>query len=115
MIAIFVRRIERENMSKAGDLIEYSRNDDDIERLYKFLKDIIYNYFETSSETIENLSEEDIKELAKYFRYFLRTHGEKALSCDVSINKMKAFFLLFSKLSDDENADRIMGKSSSIN
>ena len=52
MIAIFVRRIERENMSKAGDLIEYSRNDDDIERLYKFLKDIIYNYFETSSETI---------------------------------------------------------------
>lgn len=108
MIAIFVRRIERENMSKAGDLIEYSRNDDDIERLYKFLKDIIYNYFETSSETIENLSEKDIKELANYFLYFMRTHGEKALSCDVSINKMKAFFLLFSKLSDDENADRIL-------
>ena len=95
-------------MSKAGDLIEYSRNDDNIERLHEFLRDTAGDYFRIISEAVKDLSDEDIRELTDYLLYFLRKQGEAKMACNVSINKIKAFFLLFSKLSDDENADRIL-------
>lgn len=113
-IAILFTEIGGKSMSKADDLIEYSQNDDDVERLYKLLKDRVNEYFRTLSNAVENLSEEDIKELVDYFLYFLRKHGKDAISCDVSMNKIKAFFLLFSKLSVDENADRILSYLESI-
>lgn len=82
-------------MSKAEDLIEYSQNDEDIERLHKLLKDITDNYFRILGNAVENLPEEDIKELADYLLYFMRKHGKNVFSCDVSINKIKAFFCYF--------------------
>ena len=65
-------------MSKAEDLIEYSQNDEDIERLHKLLKDITDNYFRILGNAVENLPEEDIKELADYLLYFMRKHGKNA-------------------------------------
>lgn len=84
-------------MSRAGDLIEYSHNDDDIERLHKLIKNTMNEYIEILNKFVNNLSNEEIKELADYFLYFTRKYGKGVGSCDVSINKIKAFFLLFYK------------------
>ncbi|EOS28011.1 hypothetical protein C804_03844 [Lachnospiraceae bacterium A4] len=52
-------------------------------------------YIEILNKFVNNLSNEEIKELADYFLYFTRKYGKGVGSCDVSINKIKAFFCYF--------------------
>lgn len=94
-------------MSRAEELIKYNQSDD-FNHLKRTLYEIRNDYFRAIEETMENLADEDIKELTEYFLFFVRKHGKEKLSNDVNMNKIKAFFLLFSKLSDDENADKIL-------
>ena len=92
LIVILFSDIEGESMSKARDLNEYSYNDDDIERLHKLIKNIMDEYFEILYKYVNNLSNEEIKELADYFLYFTRKYGKGVDSRYVSINKMKKIF-----------------------
>ena len=96
-------------MSKADELEEYKQKSEDIEREIGFLKRSFNNHFDMIAHELEKiLSDEDVADLAEYLRYFARRTGMGELHPDASANKIKAFFLLFSKAVDDNHADRIL-------
>ena len=95
-------------MSRAEDLIRNRQDDEEIDRLHKFLKETIHKHFLRIDEVVENFSEKEIIELTDYIRYFAKNHGEENLSSDVSMEKMQAFLLLFCKLADVDDANRIL-------
>ena len=55
LIVILFSDIEGKSMSRAGDLIEYSYNDDDIQRLHKLIKNTMDEYFEILNKFVNNL------------------------------------------------------------
>ncbi len=101
-------------MSGTTDLVRHQHDDDEIEHLHKFLREIFCKHFSVINSAVDNLSEEEIVELTEYIRYFVRTHDKDSLSSDTSVDKMKAFLLLFSKLSDTEHADRVLSYLESV-
>ena len=56
LIVILFSDIEGKSMSRAGDLIEYSYNDDDIQRLHKLIKNTMDEYFEILYKYVNNFS-----------------------------------------------------------
>ena len=63
-------------MSRAEDLIRNRQDDEEIDRLHKFLKETIHKHFLRIDKVVENFSEEEIIELTDYIRYFAKNHGE---------------------------------------
>ncbi len=95
-------------MSKKDDLIQYQQGNDEIERQHQFLKDIIHRHFREIDRAVDELSEKEIDELIEYIRHLTRYHDKEVLSPDASLGKIKALILLSSKLSDTDDADRIL-------
>ena len=50
-------------MSRAEDLIRNRQDDEEIDRLHKFLKETIHKHFLRIDEVVENFSEKEIIEL----------------------------------------------------
>ena len=101
-------------MSRAEDLIRNRQDDEEIDRLHKFLKETIHKYFFRIDKVVENFSEEEIIELTDYIRYFAKNHGEENLSSDVSMEKVQALLLLLCKLTDVDDANRILSYLESV-
>lgn len=101
-------------MSRAEDLIKNQRDEEEIDRLHRFLRDTIHKHFLGIDKVVENFSEEEITELAEYIHYFAGKHGEENLSSDVSMDKIKILLLLFTKLSDCDDANRILSYLESV-
>ena len=66
------------------------------------------------TKNFRNFSEEEIIELTDYIRYFAKNHGEENLSSDVSMEKIQASLLLFCKLTDVDDANRILSYLESV-
>lgn len=95
-------------MSRADN---YQWNDDkkdEIDQSLQFLKSTFHNYFSRITGVVERFSDEEIINLTQYIRYLARNHGEKSLFSDASLDKIKVLILLFSKLSDSTDTDRIL-------
>ena len=101
-------------MSRAEDLIRNRQDDEEIDRLHKFLKETIHKHFLRIDKVVENFSEEEIIELTDYIRYFAKNHGEENLSSDVSMEKIQASLLLFCKLTDVDDTNRILSYLESV-
>lgn len=101
-------------MSRAEDLIRNRQDDEEIDRLHKFLKETIHKHFFRIDKVVENFSEEEIIELTDYIRYFAKNHGEENLSSDVSMEKVQALLLLLCKLTDVDDANRILSYLESV-
>ncbi len=101
-------------MSRAEDLIRNRQDDEEIDRLHKFLKETIHKHFIRIDKVVENFSEEEIIELTDYIRYFVKNHGEENLSSDVSMEKVQALLLLLCKLTDVDDANRILSYLESV-
>ena len=97
-------------MSKAKDLAEYraGSTENEIEKLRKSLRDGVYDHFQNIERFLENLSGEETTELIDYVRHMVRNHDRDHLSIDVDVDKMKTFLLLFSKLSDKDDVDKVL-------
>ena len=101
-------------MGRAEDLIRNRQDDEEIDRLHKFLKETIHKHFLRIDKVVENFSEEEIIELTDYIRYFAKNHGEENLSSDVSMEKIQASLLLFCKLTDVDDTNRILSYLESV-
>lgn len=101
-------------MSRAEDLIKNQRDEEEIDRLHKFLRETIRKHFLGIDKVVEDFSEENIIELTEYIRYFARNHGEENLALDVSTDKIKILFLLFTKLSNLNDANMILSYLESV-
>jgi len=101
-------------MSRAEDLIRNRQDDEEIDRLHKFLKETIHKHFIRIDKVVENFSEEEIIELTDYIRYFVKNHGEENLSSDVSMEKVQALILLLCKLTDVDDTNRILSYLESV-
>ena len=82
-------------MGRAEDLIRNRQDDEEIDRLHKFLKETIHKHFLRIDKVVENFSEEEIIELTDYIRYFAKNHGEKTYPRMLVWRKCKHFYCYF--------------------
>lgn len=101
-------------MGKASDIRNYHDSADEIERLHRHLKERFVDYAAQIQKFIEDLEDEEIEELSEYLRYLMGNHVSENVSISVSMDRVKAAFLLFSKLTDNCCSDTVLSYLESV-
>lgn len=96
-------------MSTTEELRKFKKSEDEIETDYRYVQMVCNNFCRVISNfTQQMMSEEDAVELAEYFRFFLGNHDKEALLSDVNMTEIKTFFLIFSRISDADDIEKVL-------
>lgn len=97
-----------------GSIMSNTYDEDNVEQKHNYLFQAIHEIFKRLDGFIQELSDEEITELSKYLRYLAQNHNKENCSTEVNMEKSKAFLLLFSRLSTDHDAKKILSYLESV-